>query len=249
VGWRVTLLLSIVALLLGPFVYEFGRHRPQLRQGLDGLVFITIAGIICVHIIPEAIETGGLIAVAFLLLGLAFPVVLEHRFHDAVPQAHGFILFLAALGMTVHAAVDGIALLPAGDAAGSLFGWGSWEDSQLAVSVILHRLPVGMAIWWSLRPNFGSPLAIAAFALIIVVTALAYFVAGPAVALAEAESVAWFQAFVSGSLVHVVAFGASHDHGEETSGKHRGWAYRVGILLGLALIFTVPHVALHGHAH
>ena len=244
-----TLLLSTVALLLGPFIYELGRRRPNLRQGLDGLIFITIAGIICVHIIPEAIGAGGLVAVGFLLFGLAFPVLLERRFHDAVPKAHGFILLLAALGMTVHAAIDGIALLPTGDSAGGPFGWGDWEDSQLALSVILHRLPVGMAIWWSLRPNFGSPLATAAFALIIVVTALAYFVAGPVIALAQAESVAWFQAFVSGSLVHVVAFGASHDHGEEAGGKSRGWAYRVGILLGLALIFTVPHVALHGYPH
>ncbi|MEO1245817.1 MAG: hypothetical protein AAFX56_09080 [Pseudomonadota bacterium] len=233
-----TLALSIVALLLGPFVYEFGRRRPTLRQLLDGLVFITIAGIVCIHIIPEAISVGGAVAIVFLLFGLAFPVVLEQRFHDAVPQAHGFILLLAALGMTVHAALDGIALLPAGDAAG-------WEDHQLAASVILHRLPVGMAIWWSLRPNFGSPLALAAFVLIIVVTALAYFIAGPVVALAEAESVAWFQAFVSGSLVHVVAFGVSHDHAAQPAAKNRDWAYRVGILIGLLLIFTVPHVVLH----
>ena len=239
------MLLSIVALLLGPFVYELGRRRPRLRQGLDGLIFITIAGIICVHIVPEAIATGGLLAVGFLLLGLAFPVVLERRFHDAVPRAHGFVLLLAALGMTVHAAIDGIALLPAAGSAGGHFGWSDWEDSQLALSVILHRLPVGMAIWWSLRPHFGSPLAFAAFALIIVVTTLAYFFAGPVVLLAEAESVAWFQAFVSGSLVHVVAFGISHDHDEEAGSEHRGWAYRVGILLGLLLIFTMPHVALH----
>lgn len=235
------LAFSIVALLLGPFVYELGRRRPALRQFLDGLVFITIAGIVCVHIIPESISTGGRGAVVFLLLGLAFPVLLEHRFHDAVPKAHGFILFLAALGIVVHAAIDGIALLPADTGAADAGGWAS---RQLAISVILHRLPVGMAVWWSVRPNFGSKVALGVFGLIIAVTAIAYFSAEPVLALAEARSVAWFQAFVSGSLVHVAAFGASHQHPVEGETQRQGWSYRTGILAGLLLIFTLPALAV-----
>ncbi len=237
------LLLSILALAIGPFIYELGRRQPKVRQFLDGLIFITIAGIVCIHIIPEAITTGGNTAIVFLLLGLAFPVVLEHRFHDAVPQAHGFILVLAALGMTVHAALDGIALAPGSaiDPSGIvLFG-----GSPLALSVVLHRLPVGMAIWWSLRPAFGKTVAIGAFALVIAVTAAAYFLAASFIEYAATASVAWFQAFVSGSLVHVIAFGVSHEHEAEGESRRQGWPYRVGILVGLFLIFTVPHVAMH----
>ena len=235
------LFLSSLALLLGPFVYEFGRARPTVRQLLDGLIFITIAGIVCVHIIPEAIVSGGLLAVVFLLIGLAFPVVLESRFHDAMPKAHGFIVLLAALGMVVHAAVDGIALVPDPDTGSA------WAGDSLAASVILHRLPVGMAIWWSLRPNFGTPVAVAAFAVIIAATSIAYLSAGPLVELAGAPGVAWFQAFVAGSLVHIVAFGVSHGHPVEGDARSRDWAYRVGILIGLFLIFTVPHVHVQPH--
>ncbi len=233
------LFLSGLALLLGPFVYELGRTRPTIRQLLDGLIFITIAGIVCVHIIPAAIASGGLFAIVFLLVGLAFPVVLESRFHDAIPKAHGFIVLLAALGMVVHAAVDGIALVPDPDAGSA------WAGDPLAAGVVLHRVPVGMAIWWSLRPNFGAPVAVAAFAVIIVVTSIAYFAAGPLVELASAPSVAWFQAFVAGSLVHIVAFGVRHGHPVEGDARSRDWAYRVGILVGLFLIFTVPHVHPH----
>ncbi len=233
------LLLSILALAIGPFSYELGRRRPQVRQFLDGLVFMTIAGIVCVHIIPEAISTGGKAAIVFLLLGLAFPVLLERRFHDAVPQAHGFILVLAALGMTVHAALDGVALAPGNvlDPSGATL----WGGSPLALSIVLHRLPVGMAIWWSLKPAFGQRVALAAFALVIAATAAAYFLAASFIEYAEAASLAWFQAFVSGSLVHVVAFGVSHEH--PAGGE--GWAYRVGILLGLFLVFTLPHATIH----
>lgn len=229
------LILSIITLLLGPVVYEFGRTRPALRQFLDGVVFITIAGIVFVHIIPESIAAGGNVAIAFLLLGLGFPVILEHRFHDAVPQAHGFILALAALGIVVHAAIDGVALVPAGEG-----------GHELAVSVVLHRLPVGMAVWWSVRPNFGKGTAFGIFALIIAATIAAYLAAEPVLALAAASSVAWLQAFVSGSLIHVAAFGASHEHPVEGETRRQGWAYRAGILLGLFLLFTLPGLALLG---
>lgn len=237
------LLLSSLALLLGPFVYEFGRKRPTVRQLLDGLIFITIAGIVCVHIIPEAIAAGGLVAIAFLLVGLAFPVILESRFHDAIPKAHGFIVLLAALGMVVHAMLDGIALVPDPDTGSA------WAGSSLAASVVLHRLPVGMAIWWSLRPNFGTPIALAAFAVIIAATSIAYLSAGPLIEFASAPSLAWFQAFVAGSLVHIVAFGVSHGHPVEGDARSGDWAYRVGILLGLFLIFTLPHAYPHAHPH
>ena len=234
------LILSIVSLLLGPFVYELGRKRPALRQFLDGMVFITIAGIVFVHIIPEAIEVGGKAAILFLLLGLAFPVLLEQRFHDAVPQAHGFILVLAAFGIVVHAAMDGIALVPLGEG-------GFWRGNELAVSVVLHRLPVGMALWWSVRPNFGRATALAVFALIIAVTVVAYVAAEPVVAIAAASSIAWFQAFVSGSLLHVAAFGASHEHPEEGETRRPSWAYRAGILVGLVILFTLPGLSVFDH--
>ena len=231
------LILSILALLLGPFIYEFGRARPVTRQFLDGIVFITIAGIVLIHIIPDAIVAGGTLAIVFLLLGLVFPVMLEHRFHDAVPQAHGFILALAALGIVVHAAIDGIALVPTD-------GETQWEQNQLALSVVLHRLPVGMAVWWSVRPNFGRVAALAVFGLIIGVTIAAYAAAEPVLALASVSSVAWFQAFVSGSLVHVAAFGARHEHPVQVETRQPGWAYRAGILLGLFLLFTIPGLRL-----
>jgi hypothetical protein len=243
--------LSVLALVLGPFVYAVGRRRPNVRQLLDGFIFITIVGIVCVHIVPEAIATGGLPTVAFLAIGLLFPVLVERQFARSLREAHVFILLLAALGLALHATIDGIALLPLGPPANSpespdhthrvteaLF------DSPLALGVILHRLPVGMAIWWSVRPHFGVPTAIATFILIIAATAVAYFFGAPVVELTEARSLAYFQAFVAGSLVHVIAFGVSHDHGGhiEPVAHAAGWSYRTGILLGMFLVFTVPNV-------
>ena len=225
------LALSIVALLAGPMTYTYGRRNRIARQILDGFIFITIAGIVAVHIIPEALTGGGDMAIVFLALGLAFPVVLERGLHGSFHAAHGVVLALAALGLVIHAALDGIALLPAG-------------NRDLAYAVILHRLPVGMAIWWSLRPNLGLTAALVAFTLIISASAASFVLGAPVVELAEAQSIAWLQAFISGSLIHIVAFGVSHDHDKhvEPVAQFQDWGYRLGILIGLFAVFTSPQL-------
>jgi hypothetical protein len=223
------LILSIAALLLGPAIYAYGRRNPTARQILDGFIFITIAGLICVNIVPESLAVGGAMAGLFLILGIAFPVLIERGFHGALHEAHVLVLIIAALGLIIHAIVDGIALLPA-------------EGGDLAHAVILHRLPVGMAIWWSLRPNLGLPVAIGAFATIIIASTLAYTFGAPIVELGEARGIAYVQAFVSGSLIHIVAFGVTHDHHIEPAAQAQHWGYRAGILLGLFLVFTAPQL-------
>ena len=225
------LTLSIVALLFGPVIYTIGRRNPVARQVLDGFIFITIAGIVTVNIIPDALANGGILALVFLALGIAFPVILERSFHSAFHAAHGLVLALAALGLVIHSILDGIALLPS-------------QKSDLAYAVILHRLPVGMAIWWSVRPNLGLAAALAAFVMIIGATAATMVLGAPAIELAEARSIAFIQAFISGSLIHIVAFGVSHDHDKhvEPVAKFQDWAYRAGILLGLFIVFTAPHL-------
>lgn len=225
------LALSILALLLGPVIYALSRKNHIAREILDGFIFITIAGIICVNIIPEALAIGGTLALLFLVLGLAFPVVVEHGFHSALHEAHIVVLVLAALGLVIHATIDGIALLPA-------------QGNDLAHAVILHRLPVGMAIWWSLRPTLGTSVAVGAIVVISLATALSYVLGAPMVELAEARSLAMVQAFVSGSLIHIVAFGITHEHDAhiEPVAKSQDWSYRVGILLGLFLVFAAPEL-------
>ena len=223
--------LSIAALLLGPMVYTVGRRNRIVRQVLDGFIFITIAGIVTVHIIPEALSGGGNLSIAFLLLGIAFPMLLEKGLHESFHAAHGLILALAALGLIIHSVLDGIALLPS-------------QKHDLAYAVILHRVPIGMAIWWSLRPNLGLSAAIAAFAMIIIATTASFVIGAPVAEFAEASSIAWLQAFISGSLIHIVAFGVSHDHHGhvEPVAQFQDWGYRLGILLGLFLVFTAPQV-------
>lgn len=187
-------LLSTLALLLGPLVYAVGYRNAVARQILDGLVFLAIAWIIGVHIIPESLSKGGWLALGFLLLGIAFPLMLRPVFHVASRTAHVAVMFVAALGLCMHALIDGVALLPA-------------SGSGLATAVIVHRIPVGMAIWGTFRPTLGTRGSAIALLLIITATGIAYYLGAPVVAMAENRTLAMFQAFVSGTLIDLVVVG------------------------------------------
>lgn len=194
-----TLILSIAALLLGPVIYAAGSRNRLLRRTLDALILLTIAAIIAVNIIPEALKHGGKLAIAVLVLGIVFPMLLERLFRTATDAAHLVIVAIAALGLLIHAVIDGVALLPE-------------SGTGLAHAIVLHRLPVGMALWWAVRPNFGKIIAVVVFALVILATIAGYFVGESIIEMADIRTIAMLQAFVSGSLIHVVAFGVKHAH-------------------------------------
>ena len=187
-------LLSTIALVAGPFVCVLGRHNKVTERAVDVLIIAAIAWIIGVHIVPDAIQVAGWTALAFLALGMAFPYLLRRIFHLASSAMHTALLLIAALALVLHAVIDGIALLPG-------------SSNQLGLAVILHRLPVGMAIWWTFRPAIGTKIAIAAFALIIIATALAIYFGGPVIELTESRILALFQVFVAGSLADMVIVG------------------------------------------
>lgn len=194
-----TLLLSTVALLLGPLIYEVGRRNKIARRVLDVLILATIALIILFDIIPEALSHGGWWAIVVLLLGIGFPMLLEKLFRRAADTAHLVIVAIAVVGLILHAVIDGLALLPE-------------NGTGLAHAIILHRPAVGMAIWWAVRPGFGTAAAIATLALIILATTAGYFVGESTLPFVSTRALALLQAFVSGSLIHVVIFGATHHH-------------------------------------
>ncbi len=245
------LLLSLIALVSGPLLYSACKDRRSIRSALDGLLFVTIAGIVIVHIVPDVVEAAGFTALAFLAAGLLVAFVVERQPSLGGGKRYSWIVFLGALGLVIHATMDGIALLP-GDHLHAAVAHDDQPDeawlagllgNHLAVGVILHRIPVGMVIWWTLRPRLGSTVAIAALAIIVVATSAAYLLGEPVIAMMEARSFALFQAFVAGTLLHVIVLSSAegNQHGSEGSQPHANIGERLGIILGIALVFLVPH--------
>lgn len=253
------LILSLAALALGPLLYGALRKADFMRSSLDGFLFVTIAGIVIVYIVPDVFDVAGFIALVFLALGISFALGVEHHSASRSGGSYAWVVILGSLGLVVHAAMDGIALLPTDHlhipGTEHLHGHHAHEEghahaieglvsNHLALGVILHRIPVGMAIWWTLRPQIGSVMAIAALGLIAAATTVAYLFGDAILDVLQTSSVACFQAFVAGSLLHVIVFSTVRHRTQSDSlpQKNNVVGERLGVIAGLFLIYLVPHV-------
>ncbi|GAB4243273.1 MAG: hypothetical protein Kow00109_19060 [Acidobacteriota bacterium] len=223
---------SILVLAGGPLLYALARRRHSALALLDGLIFVTITGLVLLFVLPHAFEQGGWAVLLFAPLGLFGPTALEAVSRHAARRTHIVTLVLALSGLGLHAMVDGVAI-----AHGGVEG-----EPLLPLAVVLHRFPVALTIWWLLRPNFGRRVPVLVLAAMGAATLGGYWSGLP---LAEALSTrvfAWFQAFVGGSLMHVV-FHQPHlgeaACGCEPAGPEENWWEGVGALLGIGLIIVL----------
>ncbi len=223
-------LASILALALGPLMYQLAGRGHAMLSILDGFVFAAIGGLVLLSVLPETMAHGGWATVVFIALGFAGPALAERLFHRVAKHAHVGALALGLLGLTLHALFDGATL--AGDSVGG---------AKLPTAVVVHRFPVGLAIWWLLRPHFGRLIATLVLALVAAATATGYGVGPPVAAGLSNQSIAWFQAFVAGSLLHVVFYRPHLD--SRTEGQPATPSARSleggGALLGLLLLGTI----------
>lgn len=249
-----TFLFSTLALFVAPLVYGALERYRATRDALEGFVLLTVAGIVALHIVPGAWRLAGPASLVFLVVGGLFPLVLERIYRRVLERAHLVVLVLAAVGVVVHAVLDGIALLPEAGSQGLL-------ENELALGVILHRLPVGVAVWWVLRPQFGPLPALLVMGLIVVATGGSYYF-GAGLLDADLTSLALFQSFIAGSLLHVATVGTvdghSGQHGEAhpsplrhglvafLGSRSRSAAFWIGMGVGLVAVLLLPHASLGG---
>ncbi len=235
-------LVSIAVLALGPVVLWVARRWPALLRGLDGFVLASVGGIVVADVLPEALQRGGVLALLLVAAGLMGPGWLETRLQRAATAVHTLALVMGVLGLALHAALDGAALAGASDA----------QAQGLATAVLLHRLPEGLTIWWLLAPTQGPRIAALVLLGVAAATATGFGLAAAASGIAETGPLAWVQALVAGSLLHVVFHRTQHvDAAPQTATPGRQWAGGVGALLGLGLLVVVlrHHDAADGHAH
>jgi zinc transporter ZupT len=145
------LFLSVLALFMGPLTHRLLQRQSGWLDLLDAFIFVTISGLVLFHILPEILHSGGLMVLVLMAIGLFAPGWIEKYFHRAARQTHQTTLFLAILGLVLHASIDGSVLLVEST---DRTGW------LLAIGVLLHRFPVGFTIWWLLRPQYGGVLPV-----------------------------------------------------------------------------------------
>ena len=242
--------LSILALFLGPLTYRLLKRQPGWLDLMDAFIFVTISGLVLFHILPEVLHSGGPVVLLLTAIGLLAPSWIEKYFHKAAHQAHQTTLFLGVLGLVVHAIVDGSALVVE---SGDHTGW------LLALGVLLHRFPVGLTIWWLLRPQYGRTLPLIILAAMSVATMMGAFFADHSIAHLDGQLLAWFQAFVMGSIMHVVLHrpylkSGKHSHDLEEDKSENRYAAGIGSIVGVIVLAAVllPHwlgYVEHNHDH
>jgi hypothetical protein len=202
------LVATLLALAAGPALYAAARSRPAMLAFLDGFVLVSIAGLVVLEVVPGTFMEGGPWSLAFLLAGLFGPTLLERAFRQAEREAHIGALALAVVGLVFHALGDGVVLAPTGDA-----------DWALPAAVVVHSIPVGMAVWWLLAPSFGTWPPLLALAAMGAGTVAGYRYGVSLNEMLGDQAWAWFQSLVAGTILHVI-FGRPHLHGEADDPHH-----------------------------
>ena len=227
-------LLSLLALATGPAVYQLARVAGYMLAVLDGFVFVAIGGLVLLHIVPESFALGGWVAIAAGIAGLMLPTAVEHRLTRLAPRVHAVALVLGLLAIALHAFTDGVALVAAPPG-----GAGDHHGHMLPMAVVLHRVPVGLTIWFLLRPLYGIRAAVGGLVLIAVATGAGFLSGEAMVGALASQGRAIFQAAVSGALLHVVIH-RSYPLGEGISpGPERRWSGGVGAVGGGALVWGI----------
>jgi len=243
----VALIASFFSLFVGPLVYQtFGPLR-RTDKIVTGIVLVVVAGTILVEILPNTYQTIGYLALALCLVGFAGPTIIEKSFQKAADTTHKLTIFLGITGLLAHAFIDGIAIQSSE----------SSEPNGLTLAIILHRLPVGLTIWWLLKPLLGERYALVTLFLMGVTTLLGYFSSEAFSNYQDNLFFAVTQAFIAGSLLHVVVHKPHSDGCMHTSDSHQHHhhsrpkpksisAYLIrweslGMLIGLAILTLIHY--------
>jgi len=232
----IALVASFFSLFVGPLVYQtFGPLR-RTDKIVSGIVLIIVSGVILFDILPKLYNDIGFFAFLILLLGFSGPTLIESTFRKAADTTHKFTIYLGLSGLLVHALIDGAAIQSEQLA----------ESSNLTLAILIHRLPVGLTIWWLLKPILGERFALAMLLLMGLSTIGGFFLSQSIGAISDHYFMASIQALVSGSLLHVVVYKphsdgcmhTSHTHQHEHAQTHSHESHDHSILGALKERFT-----------
>jgi hypothetical protein len=210
----IPLLLGLLSLLVAPVVDRFVRVGGSAEAWLEGFVLAVVVGAVAGLTLPEALDVAGLTAVVALGVGLGAGVVV----HRTLESRGTDVLWLVAL--LAHSLLDGgtIAADP--------------HAHSLAGAVILHNLPVGLAVWRIATAEGGRRTAVAVLLAMAVATALGFLLLDPLRSRLGASALLVLQCGFAGILLHPLAH----------LGRSRGPWSAAGVVLGVAALLAVSHV-------
>jgi zinc transporter ZupT len=203
------LIAVLAAPLAGPILYGLLHDRPGAVRFVDGFVYVAVPVLVALQVLPSAWEHRSILVVAALLAGVLVPTIVERASQVLHHHTDSVALIVGLLGFLLHTLLEGAALVPGRDGVAVAF----------ALAVVLHQIPVGLVVWWLLRPRYGVAVASAGVGSIVVGTLTGYALGGEVLGGLHGEGAEIFQALVSGTLVHVVFHQGRHDHTHDGHGE------------------------------
>lgn len=194
------LVASLAAPILGALLYRSLHGRNRAVRLVDGFVYVAVPALVAVQVVPHAIEERSLLMIAMVAIGALLPTAFERASRALAEHADNLGILVGVSGLMLHAVLEGAALVPTGDPIDPAFGW----------AVVLHRIPVGLIVWWLVRPRHGIPLAMVAVGSVVAATLAGAFVGTEWTG--QVHGFEFFEAFVAGTLLHVVFHQGRHDH-------------------------------------
>ena len=204
------LIAALAAPVLGPVLYGLlhGSHRAV--RSVDGFVYLAVPVLVAWQVLPHAWAERSIVTVLLLGAGFILPAAVERISHALEDHTDNLALVVGLSGLVIHASLEGAALAPGAGVVAVPF----------ALAVILHRIPVSLVVWWLICPRFGGRAAAAGVGSIVIGTLVGYGVGTELLGDAPGAAVDLYQAFVSGSLVHVVFHQGRHDHQHDHDHAH-----------------------------
>ncbi len=195
------LIAAAAAPIVGPVLYRLLHDHPRAVRFVDGAVYLAVPALVAWQVLPHAWREAKVLALVALIAGFLLPAALERVSHALAKHTDNLAIVVGLSGLALHALLEGAAFVPAGSV-----------DPPFAVAVVLHRIPVSLVIWWLIRPRFGPAAAAAGVGSIVIATLAGYGVGTELLGDTHGSGFELYQAFVSGSLVHVVFHQGRHDH-------------------------------------
>jgi hypothetical protein len=201
------LLLSLITLFAGPLLFQWISSSHPLARTLDQVIVAVLVVLVVVLLVPDIIEPLGWSALAYLAIGYLLPGLLEKIIQKAAEKLHLLSLYIALIGLLLHALLDGAGL------AGSELR----EGSSLAIAIVLHRFGMGLMLWLIMQPVFGNRIAWATLFALAAATIIGFEFSEWLLPLAGDTVISAVQGVIVGTIIHSLVH---RGHVHSSHGKH-----------------------------
>ena len=228
------LMASVIALFLAAALDALSEAHRWLLPLLNGFVMTFIVTLVVFGMLPHAVHETGAVALLAAAVGFALPQVIESLLRSA-PGRRRSVIALLLTGLALHTAMDGAALA----------GAAQRGSDTLPIAVFVHRIPVGLLVWWLVGGRRRWLWATACLAGLGLTTVVGYGL-GTSLSVGAGGRFAILEALVAGALLHVLR--GPHDPRPRPTIP---LAELAGAALAVLAAALMPnHGPMHGaHAH